>query len=280
MPHPNSMKNTIIRLHFAAVSLALTAAFTLPAISAEPSVPKPNADQILREACSKLAAAKQFSFKAHRFIDAALAPGNEVPQDANVQVTVERPNKAMAVAVSKQGEKRLYFDGKTFTLFDATMRLYTTVPAHTSIDGMVDEIDREYGFTPPLAEFALSDPYKEFRRQARTVTYLGAGSYSSGFLGLGTVKYHSLKLSGNDVEAELWIGADDHLIKKLVATFVDRPGKPQIKIEFSDWNLAAGVTEADFTFAAPKGAMKIPMRKTDALPVVAKTAAKKGSNNL
>ena len=73
---------------------------------------------------------------------------------------------------------------------------------------------------------------------------------------------HRLLLSGHAVEAELWVGVNDHLIRKLVATFNDRPGNPQIKIEFSDWNLAAKVTDGQFTYVPPPGAMKIPMRTT------------------
>jgi hypothetical protein len=46
---------------------------------------------------------------------------------------------------------------------------------------------------------------------------------------------------------------------KLVATARSRSGKPQIKADFSDWNLAPSVSSQEFTFVPPKGAMKITM---------------------
>ena len=75
-------------------------------------------------------------------------------------------------------------------LLDEKNNHYAKVPMRTSIDGLVEQIDMKYGFVPPLAEFALSDPYKEFKRQARGFTYLGREKTREGFLGLGGVECH------------------------------------------------------------------------------------------
>ena len=250
-------------LLLAAMSLALLAVGSTPAVADDSTTAaKPDADQILRAASARLAGAKQFSFKAHREIDAALLVGRDVAEDAEVEVTVQRPNKVFAVGKSQLGERQAYADGKTFSLVDAGMNFYATVPMRTSLDGLVDKIDEKYGFTPPLAEFVLSNPYKEFHRQARTVTYLGPGSYSEGSPNSESVDCHRLLLSGHGVEAEVWVGVNDQLIRKLVATFIDRPGNPQIRIEFADWNLAAQVTDGEFTYVPPPGALKIPMKTT------------------
>src|SRR5207237_3287397 len=106
------------------LTLGLVAASLLPAIAADP-----NADQILKQMCAKLAAARQFSFKAHREMDPALVPGrSEVAQSADVEVTVQRPNKVMAKSETENGERQLYADGKTFSLLDVKMNFYTTIP--------------------------------------------------------------------------------------------------------------------------------------------------------
>jgi len=260
----------------AALGLAFQVAGAPATRAADPTAAaQPNADKILRAASAKLAAARQFSFKAHREMDAALVVGRDVAEDTVIEVTVQRPNKVFAEGKSEEGERRVYADGKTFSLLDAKMNLYATVPMQTSLDGLVDKIDEKYGFTPPLAEFLLSDPYKEFHRQARTVTYLGPGSYNEGSPNAESVACHRLLLSGHGVEAELWVGVDDQLIRKLVATFNDRPGNPQIRIEFSGWNLAAKVTAGQFTFVPPQGATPIPMKTTAEMAAApAKTGAK------
>lgn len=245
----------------AALGLALLVAGSLPALADDTTAAAPpNADKILREASATLAAAQQFSFKAHRVMDPALLVGRDVPEDAEIQVTVQRPDKVFAVGKSQEGERQVYADGTNFSLVDAKMDLYSTVPMPVSLDVLVDKIDEKYGFTPPLAEFVLSNPYQEFHRQARTVTYLGPAIYDEGSPNLPSVDCHRLLLSGHAVDAELWVGVNDHLIRKLVATFNDRPGHPPLQIEFADWNLAAKVTDGEFTFVPQPGAMQIPMK--------------------
>jgi len=240
--------------------LALTALLALPALGADATkaeaAEKPNGDQVLKQMCAKLAAAQQFSFKAHREMDPGLVPGIEVAQSADVDVTVQRPNKVMAISETENGERRLYADGKTFSLLDAKMNFYSTIPMKTSIDGLVDKIDEKYGFVPPLAEFAVSDPYKEFHREASAVSYVGRSTCPTGSEGM---ECEQLTLTGKEADAEVWVGVTDHLIKKLVATF-HREGNPQLRITFSDWNLAASVADSEFTFTPPQGAQKIEMR--------------------
>jgi hypothetical protein len=227
---------------------------TLPAGATEPD--KPNGDQILQQMCAKLAAARQYSFKAHREMDAALIPGSDVAQSADVDVTVQRPNKVMATSETEKGERRLYADGKTFSLLDAKMNFYSSIPMDTSIDGLVDQIDKIYGFVPPLAEFAVSDPYKEFRGEASAVSYIGRSTCPAASEGM---ECEHLALTGKEADAEMWIGVNDHLLKKLIATF-HREGNPQLHITFATWNLAASVADSEFTFTPPKGAEKIQMR--------------------
>jgi len=242
--------------HKTLLTLGLLAASLLPAAAADP-----NADQLLHQMSAKLAAAKTFSFEATREIDPELIPGRALPEKAKVTVSVQRPNKIAGRGVSKAGIRRFIADGRTLTIVDEKKNLYATVPMRKSIDGLVEEVDAKYGFTPPLAEFALSDPYAEFHRQAHTVSYAGRERLSRCWLGCGGVECDRLSLKGKEADAELWISTTDHLPRKLVATF-HRAGRPQVRIEFHRWNLAAPVTAADFTFTPPKGAEKIEMMTT------------------
>ena len=252
------------------LTLGLLAVTLLPAAAAEPS-----ADQLLHQMSAKLAAAHSFSFAATREIDPALLEGRDVPEKARIDVSVQRPNKLAARAVSDLGTRRFVFDGRALSLLDAKPNTYAVVPMHTTLDGLAAALDEKYGFTPPLAEFALSNPYQELHRQADTVTYLGRAKTTGGFLGLGGVECHRLALKGKIADAELWIAVGDQLPRKLVATF-RRTGRPQVRIAFSSWNLAARLTAADFAFTPPKGAEKIEMWTTARMTSASrKTTARK-----
>ncbi len=241
--------------NIAAVSLSLTVIFAPAAFCAER---EPNADQILRQMSDKLAASRSFTFKAHRKIDPALLEGTVVAEDSRVEARVLRPNKFAAHAKTNFGVRRFLSDGNTLTVLDGNANTYTSVPMRKSIDGVVATLDEKYGFTPPLAEFAVSNPYRGIRQQAQSVAYVGREKVAGGFLGLGGVECHRLALKGKIADAELWIGVGDSLPRKLVATF-HREGQPQVRIDFSAWNLAANLSDSDFTFTPPQGADKIEM---------------------
>ena len=241
------------------LAIGLLATALLPLAAAQP-----DADQILQQVSAKLASAQSFSFKATRKIDPALLAGRNAPENARIVVTVQRPNKIAADSTSKDGVRHFYADGRNLSLVDVTKNLYSTVPMHTSIDGVVAELDRKYGFTPPLAEIALSDVYQDIHEKAQGISYLGQGS-------AGGVACHRLALSGKAANTELWVGVSDQLPRRLIATVKGLPGKPQLKAEFSDWNLAAKVTDKDFAFVPPKGAQKISMITTAETEAAQKT---------
>ena len=243
---------------------ALLATSLLPLSAAEPS-----GDQILRQMSAKLASARTFSFKATREIDTALLPGLALSGKVRISALVQRPLKFAAKAESKSDSRQFIADGRTLTLFDSRKNFYATVPMRKTIDGVVEELDSKYGFTPPLADFALSNPYQEFRRQADAIVFLGRAKTGGGCFGFGGVECDRIALKGKVADAELWIGVKDHLPYKMVATF-HRPGHPQVRVNFLAWNLAPKVTPADFAFTPPKGALKIEMWTTAKMQSVRK----------
>src|SRR6266566_5029961 len=88
----------------------------------------------------------------------------------------------------------------------------------------------KYGVTPPLAEIALSNVYQDIHEKAQGVSYLGQATADG-------VTCHRLALAGKVADTELWVGVSDQLPRRLIATVKDRSGKPQLKVEFSDWHL-------------------------------------------
>jgi hypothetical protein len=115
----------------------------------------------------------------------------------------------------------------------------------------VAKIDETYGFTPPLAEFILNDPYAALGKHIKSKAYKGKEIIDG-------VECHHLTLSGDVADSDLWIGTADQLPRKLVATFKDREGA-KLQADFSNWNLAPTLDDKMFAFAAPSDAEKIEM---------------------
>ena len=249
-----------------AVSLALMAAIVSPAIAADATKPatagQPSADTILKQMSDTLGAVQQFGFKANREISSTLAAAKNLQATAQIQVQVKRPNKVVATSTNKDGVRSIFFDGKNLTMLDGKENMYSTVPLHSSLDGLAVELAQKYGFVPPLADFVISNPYKDMTWRAQSITDAGRATYHPGFLGLGGVLCDRLTLTGKFADSELWIAVSDHLPRKVISTMKGGNAGETVKIEFTDWNLAAPVTDQTFVFAPPQGAQKIPMITT------------------
>jgi hypothetical protein len=162
--------------------------------------------------------------------------------------------------VSPTGVRRFYADGQSISLLDESMKLYATVSVSGTIDEVVDKLDAQYGFTPPLAEFVLNDPNLKFSKQIQSSVHHGQETING-------VECDRLMLTGEIADADLWVSIKDHLPQRFVATFKDREGSPQLKVDFFEWNLAAKLDESVFTFDPPKDAEKIAMAETESEPV-------------
>jgi hypothetical protein len=200
----------------------------------------------------KLAQAKSLSFKVDRKLDAALVEGSNIAENAQIVISVSRPGKFQAKSDSKDNVRQVFFDGQNLSIYDETMKLYATVPVSGTIDDAVAKIDEKYGFTPPLAEFILSDPYAVLSKQIKSKAYTGKENIAG-------VDCHHLSFVGDVADSELWIGTADLLPRKLVATFKDREGNPKLQADFSNWNLTPTLDDKFFAFVAPPDAEKIDM---------------------
>ena len=236
----------------AVILLALALACSRPAENPAPTASNNDPDQLLRQMSEKLAQAKSLSFNVDRKLDAALVEGSNIAENAQIVISVSRPGKFQAKSDSKDNVRQIFFDGQNLSIYDETMKLYATVPVSGTIDDAVAKIDEKYGFTPPLAEFILSDPYAVLSKQIKSKAYTGKENIAG-------VDCHHLSFVGDVADSELWIGSADLLPRKLVATFKDREGSPQLQADFSNWNLAAPLDDNIFAFVAPKDAEKIEM---------------------
>jgi hypothetical protein len=234
------------------ILLALTFACSRPAENTERTAASNDPDQLLRQMSEKLAQAKKLTFKVDRKLDAALVEGSNIAENAQIEILVSRPGKFQAKSDSKDNARQVFFDGQNLSIYDETMKLYATVPVAGTIDEALAKIDEKYGFTPPLAEFILSDPYAALDKLIKSKAYKGKENIAG-------VDCHHLSLVGDVADSELWIGTADLLPRKLVATFKDREGSPKLQEDFSNWNLAPTLDDKLFAFLPPPDAEKIDM---------------------
>jgi hypothetical protein len=219
----------------------------------------PTADLVLKQMSDKLANAKRITFKVRREFQAASSEGETDDAKTDIDVAIGRPDKLLARSKGALGSRALYADGKTFSVVDQTMKLYATLPAvGEAIDDLVVRIEARYGFTPPLSEFMLNDPYKKMSKQIQNSSYKGTEVIDG-------VECHHIAAQGEFADAELWVAVTDQLPRRLIATFKQREGAPQLRADFSDWNLNASLEDKIFSFVPASDDVEIQMLPMEAL---------------
>ena len=204
----------------------------------------------LRASIDKIAKAQTFSLEAERRIDPKLVESAAVPVEAKVKLLVQRPNKLRVEITGKDVDRCLYFDGKKVTIADNKASVYAEADAPGTLDDLITAIEDKLGFTPPLADLVVSDPWPRF---VTDDTKLEA----KGEVELEGVKCKLLKGSEKGlIDWSMWLDAGTSLPRLLVVSATAIEGKPELSVKILKIDLAAKASDADFTHTPAEGAKK------------------------
>ncbi len=218
----------------------------------------PNPDALLKSMSTRLASAKNYRFMASNTLSDEFAAALHQHPKNDVEVVVSRPAKFSA-KISHKGNvaREMLYDGKTFTVVDGINNFYSNAVHRGTLDTAVAQMTKVYGFQPPLAEFVMSDPYRDMKKRVTGITYLGKGTVrESG----GVVECHRIGLHGTHADAELWLGAADSLPRRLKATKTGSAGADLLlDVDFLTWDLNPPANASAFRHQPASGATEIPM---------------------
>lgn len=242
---------------FLALGIALLAASCAPrftSLPAEPG-PQPNPDALLKAMSTRLATTKQYRFTATRTVPAELAKALNHDPKADIDTLVARPDRLAFKVSERNSHRKMFFDGRTFTVVDGANNFYSKTPLRGSLDQAAAHLAEVYGFQPPLTEFIVSDPYRGIKHRVTGISYLGKGTVrESG----GTVQCHRIGMHGKYANGELWLGVADSLPRRLKATQTDT-GAPLVDFDFLTWDLNPQVDPSAFRHTPAAGITEIPM---------------------
>ena len=214
-------------------------------------------DILLKAMSTRLASAKQYRFTVSKTIPTNVAKELGQQTKSNVEVVVARPDKLSAKITEKGATSReMIFDGRTFTVVDGVNHFYSPVPLQGSLDDAMTQLGKVYGFRPPLAEFMGSNPYRDLKSRVGTISYLGKDTVRQGNQAL---QCHRIGLRGKLADAELSLGMEDSLPRRLKATRSNSGGRDLlVDITFLTWDLNPQVSASAFRYQPPANAQKIP----------------------
>ena len=233
--------------------LLLILSFHLTAQETKPPniVVEAKADQVFQQMGAFLAKTKEFSFTAYKMTDFVIESGQKIQLSEVTQIDLSRPNKIHGQSKGDLNNERLWYNGKTVSVYDSEQNTYGQVKVPDTIDAMMDFIVEKYGVSLPLADLAISDPYKSAMENVRIGQYVGLHYVKK-------VKCHHLAFRQAGLDWQIWIQDGPRpLPRKLVITYKELPGHPQFIALLDDWNLSPKFTKELFEFKPPDGAKKI-----------------------
>lgn len=218
----------------------------------------PVADKLLKSMSATLSSAKTLGFKADINFDQLIVSGQQIQYGGAARVTLKRPDKVYAEYAGDLNAKKVWYTGGEVTVLDLNTNFYGKLPVPSTLDEAMDSLMTQYGFTLPLSDVLVSDPYKAF------VSHVAAGVV----IGDSTINGQACKhlaFVEKYIDWQIWISEGAQALPcKLVITYKTLPGGPQYEAEFYEWAINPTIDASAFTPVLPEGAEQIEFIKMKA----------------
>lgn len=221
---------------------------------------QPAALELLQAMSARLAAARTLSFTATTTYESPSRLGPPLSYATISRVIVQRPDKLRVLTPGDGRASEFYDDGRTIMAYAPDEDLVAVTDAPPSIDAALKAAYDRAAIYFPFADVIVADPYKDLA-EGLTVAYVIGQSKV-----VGGVTTNMVAFANPRVFAQIWIGADDHLPRRIKAVFADDPARLRHQVDLSDWRLNAPVAAGTFTSTRAAAARRIPFAAPAPLP--------------
>jgi hypothetical protein len=210
----------------------------------------PDALAILKTTVSSITGAKAFSFRVLVSRDRQATNNQLVTYFNRDVVTVSRPDKLRIDVDGEHHDVQFFFAGGRATLFDPETKLYASQSAPSTIDGVLQVLEKR-GVSFPMNDLLESNPYDSLIKGLQT-------AYIIGRVNIDKKTFIHLVFTEASADWQLWVEPGDKpLPRGVIIVYKTQPGMPRIVMDFSDWNLNAQPEPAMFDFVKPDDAHQI-----------------------
>ncbi len=213
---------------------------------------EPKAVELLQAMSAKLAAAKTMSFTAVATYESPARTGLTLAYTTLSEVTLQRPDKLRVITPGDGPRSEFYYDGKTMMAYAPAADLVAVADAPPTIDAMLQAVFSTSATYFPFADLIVADPWGDLAPTLRLAFVVGQSQV------VGGTATDIVAFADDKLQAQLWIGAEDKLPRRIQASFFDENGYFRHTLDLSDWRIDPAIPEG--TFASPKAeaAKRIP----------------------
>jgi len=218
---------------------------------------EPKAIDILKAACSRLAAAKAMAFTAVVSYESPSRLGTPLVYTTKSEVTVQRPDKLRVITSGDGLASEFYYDGKVMMAFEPAANLVAVADAPPTIDATLQAAYDSAAIYFPFTDVIVADPYKDIADGLKLAFYIGQSQI------VGGTTTDMIAYANDDVFVQMWVGAEDKLPRMLRAVFSKDPARMRHQMELSNWQLEPTVAADAFTSAKAGSATRIKFARPD-----------------
>jgi hypothetical protein len=213
---------------------------------------EPKAVELLKAMSAKLAAAKTMSFTSVATYESPARTGQPLAYAVKAEVTLERPDKLRVIALGDRPRSEFYYDGKTVMAYTPGADLVAVAEAPPTIDEMLRAAYRFAAIYFPFTDVVVADPWDSLAPGLRLAFVMGRSEV------VGDTKTDIVVIADGSAQAQIWIGADDKLPRRIRATYFNERGNYRHDAELSGWRLDGEVPPGAFTSEQAAKAKRIP----------------------
>ena len=197
-----------------------------------------------------------FSVQANDTLDEVLENGQKIQLSAAVKLDVRKPDGLRAEIETDRRSRRIFYDGKNFTLYAPQDQFFVTVPAAPTLREMLNAVETKYGIAFPLVDLFHWGEDASLASNLKEAMLVGP-SRINGQL----TDHYAFRQEGLDWQ--IWIAQGEApLPLRYVITTLDEPGEPQYSANLT-WDTAAKFDAKSFTFVPGQDDHPIPIVAID-----------------
>ncbi len=198
---------------------------------------------------------KAFTVNADVTVEEVLDSGQKVENALTVEIAARMPDKLRVSTTSAERSRKIYYDGKSVTIFGQKLGYYGSFAAPATIAETVDVAAKKYGLEVPLADLFLMGTDKFDTKSITEAIYVGPQM-------IGGVLCDQLAFRQPGVDWQICIDRGNApLPRKLVVTGTGGDPAQPVRRSILSWKAGTAPEAAAFTFVPPKGATRIAVKE-------------------
>lgn len=242
-----------------------------PEAAVAPPTLDPKAVDILKAASARLAAAKSMTFTAVTTYENPSRYQLPLAYVTESEVSLQRPDKLRVLTPGDGPASEFYYDGKVMMAYAPADNLVAIADAPPTIDATLAAVEADAATYFPFAPLLVTDPYQHMADRLEVAFIIGKSHI------VGGVTTDVIAIANRNVFAQLWIGAEDKLPRRIRAIYADDPARLRHDLELSNWRIDGKIPAEVFTSTRAASAKRIKFARPDPQPPEeAKAAVERG----